>query len=646
MREPYTIDKVQEAAQKIRLLYKARGYPMARVVPKVINREQNRVDLVFEISQGQETRVQSIIFDGASLPAAGLKSVVSAKEHFWYHFFTGQSLYDKERVFYDAELLRQHYLNHGYLDVVVESPIVQFVGTKAYITHRIRESLPYRIGRIDILSQVADVPVLPIMRHMVHKTLKVGQVVSMEKLHDLAKALTRKLNEQDHSFVNVDMNIHPHEKTHKVNVVFTVQRIPSRYVRSVHLKGNLTTRDWVLRRELTFREGDPLNPLKLERSRERLEALDFFESVELQTFPGGAADEKNIEVSVKEKSTGFFRLGGGYSTNSGLLGQFSFKERNFRGTGHEVHCDASVAKRERDLTFGTTNPYFMGRRLAWSNEVFYNMYKGDTRSNFGKAGYKKVTKGAGSALSFEPKDYWFYTVGYTAKFEHIRPQENTKISPFLSELRGRYFASTVYQGLSWDKRNRLVFPSDGHFSHIRQTWAGLGGNVRYITHTLSHDTYYPLDAKKRWSLSLHLEGSLMSRLGKDLRLSDRLMLGGQNFYGFDEVGIGPRDRYTGDALGGTQRLRATPRINVPLSPNSLSVMGSLGVELGSLAKTLIRKDRNRVISDGHKLRSAAFVSVFWNSPMGMLGIVFSHTLKKHKGLDKTRNFYIAFGSDL
>lgn len=647
-REVFTSHKVHEATKKLRMMYQAQGYMGVNVVPKIIHRPENRVDLIFEIRVGGQGRVSTILFRGNTAIASGtLKGVISTKEKGLFSFFTSDDLYDRERMHYDADLLRQFYLNQGFLDVVIHPAIAEVHKSFVYITHTIEEGKPYTLANIR-WKKPSDVALAKVLGHQASQALRRGQRASVKQIQDCAEDLTKYLQRAGHPFKIVTSDIQEHAATHTADVVFEVKDIPKRYIHRTTIHGNYTTKDEVLRRELTFAEGDPINPQTFERSKERLEVLDFFSHVEVKPGEDDVEDGKQaVVVNVKEKSTGFFRIGGGYSTHSGPLARASFKEKNFRGWGQEIYAETAIARREKDLTLGWSEPYFLQRRLTANVELFISDYRADTRKNFGSGGYKNLSHGIETSLSYEPKDYWIHTVGYRIKEEKITPGKSADISPFLRESKGRKLISTVFQGIVYDRRNRIHHPSAGHMIGARQEWAGLGGHVGYLRHSVEAAYYLPLDEKKRWSLSLKVFGALLTKAGKKLRFQDRLNLGGSSLYGFDETGLGPRDRISKDALGGKELLKFTPQLNIPLLRDSMACVLSLGVNFGTVGRTGIEKSHpeyHRIASDKHKLRSAAFVSVSWHSPMGMLGFVFSKPMRREKNLDKTSHFYIALGS--
>lgn len=645
-REVYTPARVQEASQKIRDIYRLKGRFSAHVEPKIIEREQNRVDLVFEIQEGPLTSVRRISFVGnRRFSDNRLEKVILTKESRWYRFFTSNDTYDPDRLNHDKELLRQYYLENGYADFHVVSAVAELSPDQQdfYITFTIDEGACYQFGKIEIQSSLPQMK--PLLKEFYNElTFSSGEWFNNKEIEKTIDVLVRTIGNAGFSFIDVRPQLKRNAKEHKIDVVLEVIEAPHVYINKIIIEGNTGTDDEVIRREFRSAEGDPLNQSKLKRSQERIENLDYFSKVDIETEKTTLPDRENLRVKVEEKSTGEIAFAGGYSTYDGPLAEIKLRERNFMGRGQEARAKIGVAKRTQDISIGFTEPYFLDRRLAASVDVYAVNTKQDTQKNF-SGGYSQKILGTTLSTGYEITEALSQGWSYKLREENIGGIASNA-SPYIKEMAGQSVVSSVGQELFYDRRDSTIRPTTGYYYSMGNEFAGVGGNVRYFSNVFSTGRYYPIDSDHEWIVSTRAKYAIEFQVGKPIRLADRYMLGGSSFPGFAESGIGPRDAITGDALGGQQLLLGVVDMTFPIGlPKEFDIRGVVFTDWGSLWKSGIPAGGDPISSNNWYLRGSVGAGMVWRSPFGVIGFNFSKALKRLKNVDRVEVFRISFGTE-
>ena len=370
-RTVFTRAKARSDTQRIVELYRRVGRYSAVVEPKIIERPQNRLDVVFEITEGEPTYIRKIDFIGNNaFDTDVLEEAMLSKEARWYRWFTSTDTYDPDRFAYDQELLRRFYFNHGYIDFEVESSSAELSPNRKdfYLTLMLSEGKKYKVGKIDITSSLKGfnpetVRTVP--------TFKTGKTFNQSKVDDSVLALTNAVGAQGFPFVDVDYKLNKHDDA-TVDVVFDVKEGQHLFIDRIDIRGNNRTQDRVIRREFRFSEGDAYSPAKIRRTRQRIENLNYFEKVDINIEPSeDAPDKATLRADVTEKSTGALKLGVGWSSYDGPLAEVSVQERNFLGTGRVVGASASVAEQKTLFDISFVEPWFLDRELSWGVDLFY-----------------------------------------------------------------------------------------------------------------------------------------------------------------------------------------------------------------------------------------------------------------------------------
>src|SRR5271155_3224328 len=353
---------VQADTQRIIEIYQRNGRFDVTVVPKIVDRPNNRVDLVFEVNEGEKTGIKSIVFVGNKAYSSWrLKDVIKTVESNFLSFLQTADVYDPDRIEADRDLIRRFYLKHGFADVQVVSATGEYdPGRKGFIiTFTIEEGPQYHFGTIDVQSNVRAVDsqaLRPILR------MHGGDVYNGEAIEKTVEDITVEVSRRGYPFANVRPRGDRNVETRTISVVFVVDEGTRAYIERTNTRGNTRTRDYVIRREFDIAEGDPYNRALVDRAERRIKNLNFFKSVKITNEPGSAPDRVVINVDLEEQSTGDFSIMGGYSTSDGFLASMSISERNLLGTGRFAKASVSYGQYTRGAELNFAEPYFLDQR--------------------------------------------------------------------------------------------------------------------------------------------------------------------------------------------------------------------------------------------------------------------------------------------
>ncbi len=632
-RSVYSRIKVQQDVKRILELYRKSGRFSATVEPKVITLPENRVDLVYEIDEGDKTKVTRISFIGNHVFSDGrLREVIQTTEAAWWRFFTSSDTYDPDRLTFDRELMRKFYLANGYADFRVVSAVAELAPDKSgfYVTFTVDEGDRYKFGKIAVKSTVKDVDPKTLESLV---TIQEGDWYNADQVETTIKQISDALGTRGYAFVEVRPRVQRDKAKKIINITFDVQEGPRVYVERINIKGNTRTEDKVIRRELQFAEGDAFNTSKIEESRRRLKNLGFFETSDISNTPGSQPDTTNVTVEVKEQPTGEVSLGAGYSTTEGPIGDVGVREKNFLGTGQDLSARFAISFRTQELDTSWTDPYFMDSNIAVGADLF-DIQQDLTNQN----DFREVTLGGTLRAGYEVLDNLRQTWHYTIRRDII-DKITSDASIFIQQQHGAAITSLVGQEIMYDKRDNRLDPTSGYYWKLDTDIAGLGGDVEYQRDVLSAGYYYPI--ADEWVVSLTGESGYMIRLGPPIRIVDSFFLGGDNFPGFATAGIGPRDSATGDALGGRAFYDSTVELTVPLGlPKEFGIVGKVFTEVGSLTQT---DYTGPTVTDSGALRASVGFGIAWRSPFGPIRVDIARPYLKETG-DKTQLFRFNFGT--
>lgn len=630
----YTRTKIQKDVKRVLDLYRRKGYFSASVEPKVIQLDQNRIDLVFEIQEGTVAKIQKIMFIGnKSYSSRTLTKAIKSEESMWYKFLSDDDKYDPDRVLYDQELLRRFYTSNGYADFQVKSSIAELTPSRDafYLTFTVEEGEQYNFGKIDLQSALKGVDPEALKTQL---TTVPSETFNSSEVESSIDALTKSLGDQGYAFVEISPDLNRDPKTKIIDLNYKIKEGPRVYVERININGNVRTLDEVIRREFRIAEGDPYSTSKLARTEQRLNNLGFFEKVEIKTQPGSTPDKTVIDVSVQEKSTGEISLGAGFSTVDGALADIGVRETNLLGRGQDLRFKALLAAERQQFDVGFTEPYFLDREMPAGFDLFKT--RQDLRD---ESSFDRDTNGGRLRLGYALTEKVTHSLNYTYRKTDIR---NVAInaSRYVKEQEGTTTNSSVGHSITYEDRDNKFEPTRGSFLMFSQEFAGIGGDTNYLEHEIKAGAYYSVAPK--WVLQfMGSGGHVLGLSGDDVRIQDRFFVGGKDLRGFDNAGIGPRDINTKDALGGNMYYTLTSEVHFPLGlPDDLGFTGAFFVDAGSLWDV---DATGADIMDNGKLRVSAGFGLAWASPFGPIRIDFAHALVKDD-LDETQLVHFNFGT--
>jgi outer membrane protein insertion porin family len=626
-RDSLSRPRVQADTQRIVEVYHRNGRFDITVTPQIIERPNNRVDLIFVVNEGEKTGVKAINFVGNnSYSSWRLKEVIKTAQSNFLSFLQTTDVYDPDRMEADRDLIRRYYLKHGFADVQVVSAVAEYDPAKKgfIITFTIEEGPLYHFGSVDVQSNVRAVDsqsLRPVLR------MRQGDIYNGEAIEKTVEQVTVEVARRGYPFATVRPRGDRNPQTRTINVAFVVDEGTRAYIERINIRGNIRTRDYVIRREFDIAEGDPYNRALMDRAERRLKNLNFFKSVKITNEPGSAPDRVVINVELEEQSTGDFSIMGGYSTAEGWLAQMSVSERNLLGTGRYAKLALTYGEFVRGAEFSFVEPYFLDQRLAAGIDLFAKQTLANSYLSYGTESYGGSFK-LGIALREDlalQLRYSLYTQritlpSYLNDCNNINPDfattfpsptaliaavaggvgyqgfVNTPIDcytygqaslPVRAELaNGSTLTSLAGYGLTYNTLDNNKSPTNGLLLTFGQDFAGIGGDVAYMRTSVDFHTYYEVVPDLVGALHLQA-GNMVGLDGQGVRLLDDFKMGPNLVRGFAPAGLGPRDITSGtsnDAIGGTNYWGASLEFQYPFYflPKDTGFRGAVFVDAGSV----------------------------------------------------------------
>lgn len=675
-RSPLSKTTVQADTQRIIDVYHRAGRYDVRVVPKTIERGQGRVDLVFEITEGDKLGVAEIRFVGnKAFSAYKLKDEVTTTETNWLSWLKSTDIYDVDRINTDQELLRRFYLKNGYADFRIVSVTADLDRERDgfILTFVVDEGPQYRIGTVDVVSGIKDVDIADL-----RSALRVapGQVYNAELVEKSVENATIEVSKAGYAFAQVRPRGDRNVENRTISLVFAVEEGPRVYVERIEIRGNTRTRDWVVRREFDFAEGDAYNRVLVDRAERRLRNLGYFKDVKISNEPGTAPDRIILVVTVEDQPTGEFSVSGGYSTTDGFIGEVAISEKNFLGRGQYVRLAGQLGESVQGVDFNFTEPYFLDYRVAAGFDLFWKETSATSYSQ-----YDTSTAGGTLRVALPLTDELTLGLRYTLSQKEItvtvEDELYNDVSWAILEINGEsIITSAVGYTLSYNMLDNNRDPSNGYLIELKQDFAGLGGDVSFVRSTFDARWYMPIAGDFVMLLRGQAGNVASWGGGEDLRITDNFFKGPDLVRGFAPNGIGPRDLASGylgedmDALGGTLYWGTTAEIQFPLSflPKDIGLKAAVFADAGSLwdyqgdtifpnipgwEKNLVNcsalqgsstKGLNNVcVADSDLVRSSVGVSLIWQSPFGPLRFDYAWALTK-EWYDEVQEFRFSGGT--
>ncbi len=634
-RSTYSRAKVQEDVQRILEVYKRTGRYAAVVEPQIIKRDQNRVDLIFKIDEGPLAVIDKVNFIGnRHYDHDDLQEVIMSKESRWYRIFSSSENYDAEKTNYDKELLRRFYFKRGYADFRVVSAVAELSpNSKSFVlTYVLDEGKRYKIKDVSITSDIKDVNPDDFNEYL---EVESGDWYNNDLVEKTVTVLTDELGKKGFAFVDVNPELVKNTETGDIDIIFHINEGQRIFVDRINISGNTRTHDEVIRREFRIEEGDAFNTSKIKDSRRNVENLDYFSKVDIQTVPKDA-NKADLNVNVEEKSTGYFNVGVGYSTVNGALVRAGVTENNFRGLGQRLSVDAGVSERSQDYNISFTEPYFLDRRLRAGFDLFRTDEDYQDESS-----YDSSSTGGRLRMGWNYTDNLSQQVRYTLRDDEIS-NVGHEASRYIKEEEGSYVDSSVGQTIVYDKRDSFISPKEGYYLSFGNDVAGAGGDEKYLKFDTKAYQYFTLADYYTFKFFVNA-GYITGYGGKDVRLPNRYYLGGSTLRGFDVAGIGARDKYTKDALGGNWMVYTGGEVTFPIGLDEVGIKGRTFVDMGMLGKPDNMNSAD--VEYSSTPRVAAGFGFQWLSPMGQIDIDFGFPIVK-EDYDETQVFRLNFGTRL
>ncbi|MFY8076104.1 MAG: outer membrane protein assembly factor BamA [Sphingorhabdus lacus] len=654
-RQIYSRSKVRADVARIVELYKRQGRFAATIEPKLVQLDQNRVDIVFEITEGPKSKVQQInIIGNDKFSDDRLRGEMVTKQARFYRFFSSGTSYDPDRLAFDQQKLRQFYLTQGFADFRVVSAVAELTPDKQdfIITYVVEEGDRYKFGDVKVESQIRDFDSEKLTATL---RMKKGDWYDAKMVEDTVESLSETAGLFGYAFADVNPNFNRDKETLTMGITFDVAESQRVFVERIDINGNTLTQDKVVRREFRLNEGDAFNSIQVKRTADRIKSLGYFqEDLEVEQAQGSAPDRIVLTTNVEEKATGELSLSAGFSSIENFIFQGSIKQRNFRGLGQELRTNISYSSYSKSAEIGFTEPYLFDRSIAISGDIFrrdlnsFNFFNNQRNTT-----YEQATTGAQIRVGVPINEFLYFQGRYGISQDDISLDRNTFFTDpdgtgplpatcdpilagrFLCDAIGNRLTSSIGYTFLYDNRDNRIRPTRGQSFGISQDFAGLGGSVKYIKTRVNADKYWRLFGTN-FILGLSAEGGYIHPLENrgskalgidDVRLTDRFYLGEPQMRGFDIRGIGPRvqritfnpelqsgvvvnvpvldrNRIQDDAIGGRFYYLGRAEVQIPLGSGAkeLGLRPSVFMDVGSVfgvTKPLLQTVPQReILADG------------------------------------------------
>ncbi|WP_371060173.1 outer membrane protein assembly factor BamA [Rhodosalinus sp. 5P4] len=632
-RRVYSPVQAERDAARIAEAYAVDGRLAATVRPRLIERSDNRVDLVFEIFEGGVIEIERIgIVGNEAYSDRRLRRVLSTKQAGLLRAIIRSDIFVEDRIQFDRQLLNDFYQSRGYVDFRITAVNAELSQERDayFVTFNVEEGQQFRFGELTVSSDLPDVD--PDLFQAALRT-RPGSVYSpLDVERDIAR-LERLAVQEGLNFVRVEPRVVRNDRDLTLDIDFALVRGERIFVERIDIEGNTATLDRVIRRQFRAVEGDPFNPREIRQSAERIRALGLFADAEVEAREGSSEDQVIIDVNVEEQPTGSISFGASYSTEGGLGATVGFRERNFLGRGQSIGFQLSTTDENQEYSFTFGEPAFLGRDLRFDLELSYR----ETDSFL--SSYDTAIGRFQPSFTFPVSENGRLQVRYTAESSDISLDDPSAVGPLIQDEadRGEVFNSSVGYTYSYDTRRTGLDPNSGILLQFGQDFAALGGDDTFVR-TTARAVAQTRILREEVTLRATLEGGVLNYSDGSSRVTDRFFLGPRRLRGFTTDGIGPREvtATTDDALGGDKYAVARLEAEFPLGlPEEYGISGGVFYDVGSLWG--LDTSSPDVLYEDFTVRSVIGVSIFWDTPIGPLRFNISEPLQK-KPFDETQNF--------
>nr|WP_247742922.1 outer membrane protein assembly factor BamA [Shimia sp. R9_1] len=621
-------------AARITQAYAESGRLAARVTPRIIRRSENRADLVFEVFEGGIVEIERIGFVGnQNFGDSRLRRVLGTKQAGLLRAFFQQDTFVNDRIEFDKQVLRDFYLSRGYVDFRTLSVNAELSRERDsyFVTFNVEEGQQFKFGQITASS---DIEGLDPQEYLETLRLKPGVVYTPSLVESSIARMERFALKQGQDFLRVEPRITRNDRDLTLDVDFVITRGPKIFVERIDIEGNTTTLDKVIRQQFRIVEGDPFNPREIRESAERIRALGFFSSAEVNAREGSSPSQVIVDVDVEEQPTGSLSLGGTYSTNDGIGLAIRFNESNFLGRGQNLGVSFSTSSDIVDYGLSFQEPAFLGRDLSAGFNLSYREFEpSDAR-------FTNTVGDFTPAIGFQLGENSRMQLRYSLVNSDLSVPVDAALNGTLinqEAARGDIWKSALGYTYRYDTRRSGLDPTRGVLLEFSQDFGGIGGDYTYIE-TTGRAVAETLAWNEEVTLRATFEGGALYSPDDDSRVDDRFIVTARNIRGFEPYGVGPREQGAGfdDALGGNFYAVARFEAEFPLGlPEELGLRGGLFYDVGSLWG--LDQTSNNVVGEDFSLRHVIGASIFWTTPIGPLRFNFTKALQK-EDFDREQTF--------
>ncbi len=612
---------INDNAVKIKAYYESEGFSLTQVVPVLKALGGNRADLTYVIKEGPKIKIKEIRFVGNKVLTSGqIKKVMKSKERWFFSFLTKSGYYKKDDLMADSERIRELYYDHGYIQAVVSEPETTLTPDKkwAVITYKITEGDQFRISGITIQGNkvISTKDLLGLLKS------KTGDPVSRKLVQEDVVDLTERYSEHGYALAVINPDLVPDTKKKTVSITYQIDEGALFHVGRIEISGNQKTRDWVIRREILLNEGDTFNSALLRKSYENLNNLNFFSKVDITPRPVPTSKQVDLDVNVKEKPTGFLSIGGGYSSVDKIIGMVNISQGNLGGRGQYLKLSGELGGLSSFYELSFKEPWLFGKRLAFSTSIY--------KQSQDYLDYTREATGFDISLSKPISANTWLSADYRLENATITGILNTA-SPVIQDQAGTRLTSSITPGIVRDTRDNYLLPHTGSRNSLYVTFAGIGGDNRFLKVVGESGWFFPVS--QRTTLSLHgILGYGTGLLGSEMPLYERFYVGG--IYTVRGLGYGdggPKD-INGEPIGGLNELVGNVDYIYPLL-SDIKLYGDVFFDAGSAYDSLLPKD----------IRYTSGTGIRWISPIGPIRIEWGWDINK-KPDEKSNRVDFTFGT--
>jgi outer membrane protein insertion porin family len=620
----YNPVEVNRSADKLKDFYETEGYFEVAITPEVEKLADGDVTVTFKIAEGRRITIEQIVIDGTQgLTPQQVRGAMDTQER---EFYVLRGTVQRQRLDDDVDRIVQLYNDNGYVQARVEKSEINVdrVNARATIRIQVVEGPQFRVGGVD----VTGISLLPQEEIRKRILLKSGDVFSRGKLRESVTGITELYSAIGRASADVTPNTMQDLPNRLVNVVFEIVEGPETYVERINISGNTRSEEKILRREIPMAEGDLFTSQKLARAKQRLTNLNYFDKVEAKTAPGSSKDKVVVNIDVTEKPTGLFSIGGGFSSQDGVLGTVDLSQRNFLGKGWEVFIRLRGGENLQTGTIGFTDPWLFDRPLAAGFDLF------STRRAL--TDYTVESLGGDIRLGHPIGEYSRWNAIYRASRDKIS-DVNENGSQQLLDQEGTHYTSLIGVTFTRDTRDSTFDPTRGGTASISLDFAGVGFGEQFVRSIFSTTYFQPLPWMEHVLSFRFMAGYEVGWNNDPVPLFERFYLGGSSsLRQFKSMQVSPKDA-SGTRIGGNSQILGTVEYQIPLF---FGLKASVFYDTGNVWGPDISSGTKIDIT---KLRNGIGAGLRWNSPFGPIRVDYGFKLDKKNG-ESSGNFNFSAGS--